>query len=181
MDHKLCSQCKGFCCEDIGLSVSPEEIRNSYQQWTRRAEEGNRDASMSFGTSKNVVYYDIFLTYPMLVHLHSDNIHPDGEIKTDQKVHHYRCKHHDQRTNKCSIYEERPMMCRTFPDNGFCGYRKVRNKKVIGYRPAWFKFGMTQEEWTNGVHSKVEKDSPTQVEASPEHEKADGIIEVVSR
>lgn len=165
MDHKLCKDCKGFCCDDIGLSVAPHDLQNAYHGWKSFNGKEKRDKFMSLGEHKITVYNDIHLTYPMLVFSHQDEIHPDGEIKYQERentIYHYSCKHHNKKTGDCDIYEERPIMCRSFPDNGFCGYRKVRDKRVTACRPKWFKVGMPYYDWYYGMHpdEKHEEDKP---------------------
>lgn len=70
------------------------------------------------------------------------------------------CKHHNKKTGDCDIYEERPMMCRSFPDSGFCGYRKVRDKRVKACRPKWFKIGLSYHDWYYGMYLDEKKDKP---------------------
>lgn len=155
MDHSLCKDCKGFCCDDIGLSTAPHELENSYHK-VIKGDSGKNDygLSLSINETKNPKWVDIHLTYPMLVFTHKDNIHPDGDVKTNDSniVYHYRCKHHNKKTKDCDIHEIRPMMCRTFPDNKFCGYRKVKDKEVIAFQPKWFKNGMSQQSWSDGLN-----------------------------
>ena len=90
----------------------------------------------------------------MLIFTHKDNIHPDGDVISKDTIYHYQCKHHNKKTKMCDIHEIRPMVCRTHPSNGFCGYRKVKNREVIAYRPKWFKLGLTQEEWSRKYHDE---------------------------
>jgi Fe-S-cluster containining protein len=154
VDHKLCKDCKGYCCDDFAVTVSPEELENAYHKWKENG-EGKKGLSLSRSLEGNggvAVYQGIHLTYPMLIFTHKDNIHPDGDVACPDTIYHYRCKHHNQKTKMCDIHEIRPMVCRTHPSNGFCGYRKVRDKEVIAYRPKWFKLGLTQEEWSKRFH-----------------------------
>ena len=153
MDHKLCKDCKGFCCDDIGVRSAPHELQNSYHRSIKRGERVKEDLiTMSIPGSGVHLWIDIHLIYPMLVFTHQDNVHPDGDIQTEYTVYHYSCKHHNKKTKDCDIYEERPMMCRSFPDSGFCGYRKVRDKRVIACRPEWFKNGLSYHDWYYGMY-----------------------------
>jgi len=167
VDHKLCKDCKGFCCDDIGLYVSPSELQNSYHEVMLPHRDRGKSMSMSAeDTEKIPRWEDIHLTYPMLIFSHQDYIHPDGEINYDDEnsreaVYHYSCKHHNKKDGGCDIYEERPMMCRTFPNSGFCGYRKVKDKRVKSFRPKWFKIGMTYHDWYYGMHPDEKEDKPT--------------------
>jgi Fe-S-cluster containining protein len=178
MDHKLCKDCKGFCCDDIGLSISPDDLQISYHKW---ADDEPVAKGIELKMSSNSIVkgigklIGIHLVYPMLVFTHKDNIHPDGDTITekDNVVYHYYCKHHNKETGDCDIYEERPMICRTFPDNKFCGYRKVKDKRVKGYRPDWFKLGMTQKEWSDGFHGKLNQEENEKPQLPGSEKKAD--------
>ena len=150
MDTSLCKNCKGFCCDDFAVTVSPEEVENAYHIWVNKGGDVERRGLTR--TFKKVHgehrYFDgIHLIFPMLVFTHQDNIHPDGDVTASDTIYHYKCKHHNAKTNDCDIHEIRPMVCRTFPDNKFCGYREVKDKNVIEFRPKWFEFGLSQEEW----------------------------------
>ncbi len=167
MDHKFCKDCKGFCCDDIGIFISPRELQNSYHRFVSRDidKKEKEQMVMSVNNSQVTLWNYIWLTYPMLVFSHQDYIHPDGDIDVkseDRIVYHYSCKHHNKKTKDCDIYEERPMMCRSFPNNDYCGYRKVRDKRVISFRPKWFKFGMTYHDWYYKTYpdKKPKKDKP---------------------
>lgn len=175
MDHSLCKDCKGFCCDDIGLEVSPRELQNSYHQWADGERKNRESLSMSASGKTILMYNYIYLTYPMLVFSHQDYIHPDGDLNTENEgriTYHYSCKHHNKKTKDCDIYEERPLMCRSFPDNDFCGYRKVTDKRVKACRPKWFKVGLSYHDWYYGMHpdekpkeDKPNDECPTEVKA----------------
>lgn len=158
MDHKLCKNCKGFCCDDIGLFISPHDLQNSYHTWLSRRDGDKsleiKDVSMSINPKGLTLWRDIYLIYPMLIFSHQDHIHPDGEIKVedDKVIYHYSCKHHNKKSKDCDIYEERPMLCRTYPDSGFCGYTKITDKRVKEFRPKWFKIGMSYHDWYYEMH-----------------------------
>ncbi len=165
MDHKLCKDCKGFCCDDIGLPVPPQLMENSYHRWLswhgKIHKNGESPMSMSRENEWSPLYEDIFLIYPMLEYFHKDTIHPDGDVINDSVIYHYKCKHH-RPGGGCGIYNYRPMMCRTFPDQGFCGYKAVTIQEVIDDRPDWFDFGMTMEEQSRAKFlGKRPDDQPT--------------------
>jgi Fe-S-cluster containining protein len=120
----------GKCCENIGLNVSPVDLKLSYKNWMelnrgypdRGYLEMERPGDLRI-RNHGLWYNDIHLTYPMLEFLYQDNIHPDGDIKVDHIVYHYRCKHHDKKTGKCTINDIKPTMCISFPDYGHCKYK----------------------------------------------------------
>lgn len=41
-------------------------------------------------------------------------------IRWRDRGHHFTCRHWDPETRLCGIYEDRPTMCRTFPDGDPC-------------------------------------------------------------
>ena len=59
-------------------------------------------------------------------------------------------------------------MCRTFPDQGFCGYKAVTIQGVINDRPGWFDFGQTEKQRSQAKFSRSEDENdscPTEVKA----------------
>jgi len=141
----LANRCMGECCMDIGLYVSPKELEISYIFWLSREKYGNKDFDISksmhndrFSNIKNIkLYNDIHLLYPMLEFLKEDNYHPEEPTKKlKETIYHYSCKHFDRLTRLCTIYNIRPLMCRTYPDNGFCRNPRCRWKKQIKLRKA---------------------------------------------
>lgn len=150
MDHKLCKDCKGYCCDDFAVFVSPDQLEISYHHWLsgHKSDKTSKRIMNGFGGDQDLLKYQgIHLTYPMLIFTHKDNIHPDGNVVCKGTVYHYRCKHHNQKTKMCDIHEIRPMVCRTFPDMDFCGYKKVKIKEVVEDRPKWFEFGLDIDDW----------------------------------
>lgn len=147
MDHSLCKQCKGYCCDDFAVTISPDRMENSYHRWLKKGDGFDHVGLSPLSEVETRYYIDIHLIYPMLIFTHKDNIHPDGDIIANKTIYHYRCKHHNQKTKMCDIHEIRPMVCRTFPNNGFCGYKNVKIKEVIEGRPKWFKFGLDNADW----------------------------------
>jgi len=144
MDHSLCKDCKGFCCDDIGLSSSPGEIKSQYNAYLK---------------GREVPEEDIEAIHNMLVYSHNDFTHPDGDLKEcEDHIYHYRCTHHNKKTGNCDIYENRPKMCSEHPISGFCGYSGVMDQRVTEIRPVWFSPGMTLNEWNSGWDTEVKAD-----------------------
>lgn len=156
---KLQDRCTGHCCQDIGLMISPKIIETSYHNWILKNlyNDGlhvDRDCPVLASSLLQLcpqhtqIIQDIHLVYPMLVFLYEDDIHPDGGIQIkDKTIYHYSCKHFDKVKKICTIYEIRPRMCRTFPNNGFCGYEKCTCREFVNKRPKGWKYGMTIEEY----------------------------------
>ena len=46
----------------------------------------------------------------------------DGKFRWADRGHHFTCRHWDEETRLCGIYEDRPEMCRGFPYGKGCGY-----------------------------------------------------------
>ena len=137
------SRCSGACCKNIGLSVSPDEMRASYMRFIE-AQNGRlertairssaRDPHTLYGGgNQEPIYEDIHLTYPMLTFLYEDNTHPEGDVHQTGTVYHYKCKNFVD--GDCSIYAIRPRMCSSFGsgDTG-CGYKKCTWKEATDKR-----------------------------------------------
>lgn len=43
--------------------------------------------------------------------------------KIDHKLYHYTCRHFDSKTKNCTNYEDRPDMCRAYPNSRICKYK----------------------------------------------------------
>jgi Fe-S-cluster containining protein len=108
----------GKCCEDIGLAFSPQELEISYRNFlTVNLYKRTADIFMKHdGNQTGHNWQDIHLIYPMLEYIKQNYIHPDGNIKTKYPIYHYRCRHHDIKTGKCSIQHIKPRMCLDFPE-----------------------------------------------------------------
>lgn len=130
---KLYDRCMGQCCEDIGLCSSPEKLKMSYTKWSRSG-----DSRLSAEDDNDIpIIEDIYLIYPMLVFNKANKTHPEGKRgQSDTLVYHYTCKHYDKKNRKCSIYEIRPKMCSSYPnEKGYCNNPKCQWKKAVEARP----------------------------------------------
>lgn len=130
-------RCTGHCCEDVGLSLSPAQLRDGYMAFIRppefrEAERPSMHAQDGRGRMSQVegIYQDIALIYPMLTYSHQDYQHEDRDKDAPADpnrpaVYHYSCKHFDRRARACTIYDIRPKMCSSFAscERG-CGYAK---------------------------------------------------------
>lgn len=97
--------CSGHCCQNITIKgLSKDDLRAAYLAWLNDA--------TTFMSSQGVmpVMQDIFILYPMLFPVGMD---ADGK-------HVFSCKHFDEKTRLCTIYEIRPTMCRRYPNNNPC-------------------------------------------------------------
>ena len=148
------SRCSGHCCRDIGLALSPEELRASYMRFVEsqgghldrhQISAGKMPRNHLGGRSSTTVYEDIHLIYPMLTFTHQDAVHPDvpeeevklfGSGKRESLVYHYTCKHFDGAN--CTIYDIRPRMCSGFAaDAQGCGYKGCTWTDATKWREDW--------------------------------------------
>jgi len=131
--------CGGACCKRFILPYSPEQLEEQYRAWLVGSRNGTGfpvlqkrgtiPEDKGFGLPRNyneehiAVDPEIYLLYPMLVYLGEHHFEPCRPRKrTKAKAHHYTCKHWDQKTKLCTIYEHRPLMCRRFPNGEACPY-----------------------------------------------------------
>jgi len=128
IELKLYDRCMGECCEDIGLPVSPVELKESYKAWVVQS-YGRIKTSMSLNGKPDLIFQDIHLMYPMLKFLKVNKTHPESGKRRGSKVYHYTCIHFDKNKRKCGIYDIRPQMCRSYPDKKFCNNKKCRWKQ----------------------------------------------------
>lgn len=126
---KLYDRCMGECCKDIGLPVSPEELRISYLNWLSSK---NTNLKLSSNNEYNKIYDSISLIYPMLTFIKKDYYHPEfPKSKRPYLIYHYTCKHFNNNKKLCSIYEIRPTMCKTYPNKEYCNNPKCKCKKYV--------------------------------------------------
>jgi len=139
MKRKLYNRCMGECCEDIGLKVSPQELETSYYLWLSAEKYGKSDeiskSIITFDIKRIGIFQDIHLIYPMLKFIKKDYSHPEQPKKESEKIiYHYTCRFFDKKKRECAIYNIRPNMCRTYPNNGVCRNPKCRWKKQVELR-----------------------------------------------
>ncbi len=97
-------RCRGGCCKEFYLRVSLRELKVMY------------DLEVSSGVENKYVR-DIKTVYPMLIdrdELGDSNGNPLG-----YQNHRYECRNL-QPNGDCGIYEKRPWMCRSFPNDRPC-------------------------------------------------------------
>lgn len=138
---KTTDRCTGNCCRCFTIPYSPHEVQASYWAWLR----GGAQVSQ-MGSDNSPILQDIHILAPMLVYLglfdrhpkQAKQINPMDEVllrgRFDVQRHFYRCKHFDEKEKICTIYEMRPVMCRSYPNGRPCNYsgctwRKMRARK----------------------------------------------------
>lgn len=126
LDYKKSFECKrtGICCRLAGSEFTHEELKQKAL---------NNDNFAAQFVSVFIPYENIQearKVYPEYV----DYLVDTNEI--GEKLNLYHCKYL-QGTNECPIYEDRPKICRDFPDNPFCllpetcGFYKWKEEVVV--------------------------------------------------
>ena len=113
-----CSGC-ATCCRLACSEFSPDELK-------QKAENGDKFAQQ---------FTSIFIPYESIDE--AEKIYPEYikllREKVDEKVYFYHCPKLTE-DNRCSDYENRPQICRDFPDNPLailpdkCGYRAWKDE-----------------------------------------------------
>lgn len=87
------TRCTGHCCESFVLNVQPETLR----EWIRSADWHQQPAE-----------------YRRDVEFVADMVIEHPPLQSGERSLRFRCRHHDAATGDCTVYEQRPMMCRSF-------------------------------------------------------------------
>jgi Fe-S-cluster containining protein len=93
--------CSGNCCQRFYLDYKPKEI----DLW-----ENKKDAPE---------HRDAMFIKDMLIYIED---YKDDTGNPNYKGAWYTCKHWDKSTKLCTVYEQRPSMCRDFPYGKKCQY-----------------------------------------------------------
>lgn len=114
-------QCKmcGACCKLAVSEFSPDELKE-------KATAGDNFATQ---------FLSVFIPYENIEDAKKNYPEYFELIKntTDEKAYYYHCPKVTS-DNKCPIYDERPQICKDFPDNPFaflpktCGYKKWKSE-----------------------------------------------------
>lgn len=133
---KEISRCTGHCCTDFLLPYSPIQIAF----WKKWIAKGKRTTNVR-GKWNNITKHckdanNLKQVFDMVRFIRTDFTPPDKEARGLKKnkykaplnvlsarFYHYSCKNFDKETKKCTIYEDRPNMCRTHAAYGGCSYR----------------------------------------------------------
>lgn len=153
----MTSRCTGHCCKHFALVHSPEELWELYREWKHNGstpmemEAKNKwdptiRSSSGLRMARSGLSRDIHIIAPMARYI-GFVAPPDGMLvnpsddellgvprKKRGKAHYYYCVHFDEAKKVCSIYDERPDMCKSYP-NGHkcefaqCTWKGMREKK----------------------------------------------------
>ena len=99
-----CNSCIGACCKDFTLPVSPMQFAFERKRKKSRWFEGHQIADMV-----------IFLREDQQ---EQENSNGRKTMRHMPRLYHYTCKHFNTDTKLCMDYENRPHMCRDFPNHG---------------------------------------------------------------
>lgn len=101
--------CGGKCCQSFPLNFSPEDVGKKYvHAMARRAA----------GVPLSDFERDVIYIAEMVIRIDED----------DEASPRYGCRHFDEKAGRCSAYEQRPAMCRDYPNYGgdfaclYCGF-----------------------------------------------------------
>lgn len=123
----ITDRCTGHCCQMFTIPYSPDELWSTYRRWLT----GGEPITMN-GNDPQPIAQDIHLIAPMVVHqgylevalMPSINPGDDQLLGKDLgRAHYYSCKHFDAKQKICTIYEQRPAMCRAYPNGKLCNYK----------------------------------------------------------
>ncbi|OGI01954.1 MAG: hypothetical protein A2Y25_03010 [Candidatus Melainabacteria bacterium GWF2_37_15] len=139
LDYRHQFKCNrtGTCCKLACSEFTYEELKQK---------ASNNDNFAQQFTSIFIPYTDIEQArkvYPEYVDLVLSTLQGDDSGET---ANFYHCKHL-QGTNTCPVYEDRPQICRDFPDNPFsiipnsCGYHQWKDEVLVA---AYTFYSMTQ-------------------------------------
>lgn len=104
-------RCVGHCCQKFTIPYEPEQLRAAELQveaWRAAGADQSRWPEFTRGLA---VPEDIETIGAMVVYLGQEDGSP-----------YYTCKHFDEATSNCAIYETRPRMCSAFPYGRRCPY-----------------------------------------------------------
>jgi len=129
------ARCTGHCCEDFTLPISPMQLKwwaklislskkPAYMKYYTRRSPGAVQ-SLNCGMKSHFNIEELKKIAEMVIFLRFDK-HDNAAQNAKGKmntVYHYTCKHFDRATGNCTNYENRPDMCRMYPNSGTCRYK----------------------------------------------------------
>lgn len=93
-----CSRCPGYCCTYPRIEVLDEDIERLAAHFGITAEQAERRFTKRYGSDERVLRHQ------------KDTIY--GTI----------CRFFDREQRRCTVYEARPAVCRSYPNGSTCGY-----------------------------------------------------------
>jgi len=164
-------RCSGHCCKSFILPwISPDQL-----EYKRKFYKNNEDALKVL----NMIIY--LGNDPNKFPESAKKVIPLGNFKPSSDLyqnHYYTCKHHCNITGNCLIYNDRPEMCRVFPNNetdwkGACAFvgctkrytlkqllqhniHKLKSAYEVRYSWQIKDFFRNNFAWCFGLESKVD-------------------------
>lgn len=115
-------RCTGHCCRAFALPYSPDQLRRAREVWEAYLAA---DAPEVFDWPSDVaVPEDVDIIEPMVIHLGEFTRNPLFDGDGDAPVapsHFYTCRNLSE-SGDCTIYEDRPKMCRGYPYGRECRF-----------------------------------------------------------
>ena len=96
-----CSKCPGFCCSYSRIAISDHDIKRLAKHF---------DLSPAVAREKFTYRYQADGVDERVLRHHKDEVY--GSI----------CRFFDREARRCTVYEARPHVCRTYPYGNKCGY-----------------------------------------------------------
>ena len=119
------NRCTGHCCENFTLPYTPMELKHR----AKRLKVGDKYFHEDHTQVAEMV---IFLgTYASGTDRRGRKKIKGTKLYYGKSIHHYTCKHYNRETRNCMNYENRPAMCRNYPDGHKCNYRGCTLKQDI--------------------------------------------------
>lgn len=123
--------CPGYCCAAFYLPTTYAQMQDK----KKRLRDGDQIAGM------------IVPLTPKEARERHERFGGGGaeQFKWKYRGHHFTCKHWDEETKLCTIYPDRPDMCRDFPYGDPCPF----NCGFDGGMPTDERTKIREEEWLN--------------------------------
>ncbi len=128
-------RCSGHCCKRFSLPFSWMEVQFFKKAIARGIPKINNPRSKWGGTwdLQSAEFKQVIdMLIPLSSHIEEcqfvrrDKYSPMRRHPFDVRQHHYTCRYFDG--VNCTIYENRPPMCRSYPSSGRCDYAGCTRK-----------------------------------------------------
>lgn len=123
------ARCTGHCCRAIGVGSSPEQL-NEAQLLMQLETEMDRDSQArklldlyvtDQGHTHESWVAEVLMVTTMLVPMGiQSRKNPVTGTQGTMDRHWYTCVYFDEDSGDCTVYEDRPLLCRNYPYGGAC-------------------------------------------------------------
>lgn len=136
----LQDRCTGHCCHGFTLPYSYDHLQNVTKktslEWIEYAKTHELNPDDLRQAKDNLMIAEMVIplgtvTKKFIKETRTDRRPMDMIAKAFKRQRRfvYTCKNLDKKTGNCKVYDERPKMCRTFPDGTYCEFKKCTDKK----------------------------------------------------